>query len=128
MGLAKDSSLSWVAVVKPKFAERRKKLNLSFVEPAIVNDRVQVSISPEVLLAGSKNWASTLVGYFVGSFLPFSAVNTLARRLWSKAGLVEVFSFDKGFYFFKFNSEEGLSSVLEQGPWLLSGRHLVLKK
>ena len=115
-------------MARPKPTTDRKKLNLSFVEPAIVNDRIQVSITPEILLAGTKNWSSTLVGYFVGSFLPFSAVNTLARRLWSKNGLEEVLSFDKGYYFFKFSSEEDLSDVLEQGPWLLSVRPLVLKK
>ena len=66
--------------------------------------------------------------YFIGPSLPHSAVSSLAHQLWGKDGLQEVLSYGKGFFLFKFNSEEGMSSVVELGPWLLAGRQLVLKK
>jgi hypothetical protein len=35
-----------------------------------------------------------LVGYFLGSKLHYAAVNTIAHKIWEKAGLSEVLSFD----------------------------------
>ena len=33
-----------------------------------------------------------------------------------------------GFIFFKFSSADGLSAILDRGPWFIAGRFLVLKR
>ncbi len=76
---------------------------------------------------GCSEWNNTLVGYFLGSKLHYAAVNTIAHKIWGKAGLSEVLSSDNGYFFFKFAHREGMDSVLERAPWHMANRPLVLK-
>ena len=55
-------------------------------------------------------------------------MNTIAHKLWAREGLVEVLGHEHGFFFFRFSTEGGLNAVLDKGPWLFAGRHLVIKK
>ena len=68
------------------------------------------------------------MGYFIGSKLPFSAINTIAKKIWSNDGLLDVLAHNRGFFFFRFSSDVGADAVLEKGPWLFAGRYLALKK
>lgn len=64
----------------------------------------QILIKPpaEVLKRGNQLWASSLIGHFLQSKLPFKVVEPIVRRLWGNKGLMNVFLHDKGFYIFKF--------------------------
>ena len=68
------------------------------------------------------------MGHFVGTNLSFSAVRSIARSIWLKDGLQDVLSYGMGFFLFRFASKAGMESILESGPWLFPGRHLVLLK
>ena len=69
-----------------------------------------------------------MVGHFIGTRLPYATVHNIAHKIWAKEGLIEVLAQDHDFLLFKFSSEKGLASVLDKGPWLFAGRHLVLKR
>ncbi|GKE05064.1 RNA-directed DNA polymerase, eukaryota, reverse transcriptase zinc-binding domain protein [Tanacetum coccineum] len=43
-------------------------------------------------------------------------------------GLGEMFSNDNEVYYFKFKNKEGLNFVLENNPWMVSGRPLIVQK
>ena len=103
-------------------------MKLAFIPPNLVDGVTHVPISPSIGDEGEKQWTNCLVGHFIGMRLPYSAVNTIAHRLWAKEGLVEVLGHEHGFFFFRFSTEGGLNAVLDRGPWLFTGRHLVLKK
>ena len=79
-------------------------------------------------MEGAKRWASTLVGCFVGGSLPFLAVTNIAHSIRASEGFVDVLSIEKGFYLFRFASVEGMTSMVEKGPWLFAGRYMVLRK
>ena len=75
-------SKSWANVVtgtKPSHAQKR--MNLKFIQPSMLEGRPQVVIAAKISEAEAKRWASTLVGYFVGGSLPFSAVTNIARSI-----------------------------------------------
>ena len=121
---------SWAQIVvgaKSQLPEV-KKMNLSFVPPVILAGRPKVVTAAEIAVDGAKRWSSTLVGCFVGGSLPFSAVNNIARKIWTAEGLLDVLTLEKGFFLFRFATETGMRSIMEKGPWLFAGRYMVLRK
>lgn len=54
---------------------------LHFIQPSIIDGRVNVSPPLEVAKKGSVIWRSTLVGYFLGKKLPFQVVNSIGHNI-----------------------------------------------
>ena len=102
-------------------------MNLKFVPPHLVDG--QVHLLPPKLVAeqGAQSWDNCLVGHFVGTKLPFPVVNMIVGKIWLREGLVDVLFQAHGFYFFKFSNRQGKEAILDRGPWLFAGRHLVLR-
>ena len=106
-----------------------KPMKLSFIPPpSASNGRPRVIAEADVSEEGSKVWSSTLVGHFVGTSLSFSIVRSIARSIWQKEGVIDVLSYEKGFFLFRFATESGMKSILERGAWLFAGRYMVLMK
>lgn len=98
-------------------------MKVKFFPPIVEDDRPK-----EVLAKWSNEWETIIVGHFIGYNRGQTAVNSIARRLWTKAGLVNVLSSDKGFYFFKFIYDDGVEKVLKGGPWHMANCPIVLRK
>ena len=41
---------------------------------------------------------------------------------------MDVLTFERGFFLFRFASETGMSTIIEKGPWLFVGRYMILRK
>ena len=78
-------------------------------------------------MKGNKNGMPLLVGYFIGPKFPYSLVSSASKRLWDDYGLVNTLATDNGFYFFSFSSETKRDTVLEGGPWYITGRTFILQ-
>ncbi|GJY86838.1 RNA-directed DNA polymerase, eukaryota, reverse transcriptase zinc-binding domain protein [Tanacetum coccineum] len=50
------------------------------------------------------------------------------RRMWGKFGIKDIIVNNDGTCLFKFRDLEGLNSVIEQGPWMVNKRLLIVKK
>ncbi|CAI9274213.1 unnamed protein product [Lactuca saligna] len=72
------------------------------------------------LMLGGAPYHATLYGFFVGKKLAFPTVNHFSFKMWKIYGLKDIMVNDEGFFFFKFDSKEGMMSVLEGGPWLIN--------
>ena len=96
-------------------------MKLQYIEPSRIDGVVHVAPTYIVLEDGAQAWSHCLVGYFVGSTLPFSAVNSIARKIWTKDGLLDVHAQGNGFIFFRFSTEAGVTTIIEKGPWLFAG-------
>nr|GEU51813.1 hypothetical protein [Tanacetum cinerariifolium] len=48
--------------------------------------------------------------------------------MWSRYGLKEVIENDCGMLFFKFHHEKGMNYVVDNGPWMVNNKPLVVKK
>ncbi|KAB5561400.1 hypothetical protein DKX38_006357 [Salix brachista] len=60
--------------------------------------------------------------------MPYHAINNMAMRVWRAKGLESVTTTANGFILFRFKNQANLQGVLEQGPWLFVGKHLILQK
>ncbi|KAJ9535280.1 hypothetical protein OSB04_un001622 [Centaurea solstitialis] len=105
------------------------KIVLNFKPPIVLNDgRTAIRFSKEVIMEGVKANPLLLVANFVGVRMPFFVVNNNLNRMWKRNGLVDVASNYEGFYLLKFNNEEGMKFVIDNGPWMINGVPLFVRK
>ncbi|GJR76049.1 zinc knuckle CX2CX4HX4C containing protein [Tanacetum coccineum] len=93
-----------------------------------VFDGINISIPRKVVKKVNTRFKHTLYGYFIGKRMVFLVVEYYARNNWKKHGLKRIMMNTKGFFFFKFDSHDGLKDVLEGGPWLICNSLIILKK
>ncbi|KAJ9539067.1 hypothetical protein OSB04_031800 [Centaurea solstitialis] len=105
------------------------KGKLTYYPPVVTELGTRRAIIPDELIQKqASEWALTLAGYFIGKRPAFPFVQYHARRMWKKYGLTDVILNDQGYFFFKFNSNQGLNFVFENGPWLFNGMPIFIQK
>ncbi|KAJ9536731.1 hypothetical protein OSB04_un000116 [Centaurea solstitialis] len=75
----------------------------------------RITIPIELARAAAKDYSTTIVGYFLGSRVPFPIVQRCLRSAWGKLGFNDVMMNAHGFFFIKFNDEGGSNSAIEEG-------------
>lgn len=118
---------SWKNMVQDSTTDTTAKLK--YFPPQLNSCGVAPIIRPprEFVLSSQKAWDNSLVGYFIGSNLPFKLVEEEARRLWLHLGFSKMYMVKKGFYAFKFNSELDRNKILAAGPWYFKRNQIVLQ-
>ncbi|KAJ9565486.1 hypothetical protein OSB04_001452 [Centaurea solstitialis] len=105
------------------------KGKLKYYPPVVTELGTRRAIIPDELVQKqASEWALTLAGYFIGKRPAFPFVQYHARRMWKKYGLTDVILNDQGYFFFKFNSDQGLNFVFENGPWLFNGMPIFIQR
>ena len=90
----------WADVATSGSSQAPKAMKLHFIPPVTSEGRPRVVAEVALSSEGEKEWSFTLVGHFVGTTLSFSAVRSIACSIWLKEGLLDVLSYEKGFYLF----------------------------
>ncbi|KAJ9545693.1 hypothetical protein OSB04_025400 [Centaurea solstitialis] len=113
--------ISFAELLKKSSNLLRGKGKLTYYPPVVSELGTRRAVIPDdLILKQASEWALTLAGYFLGKRPAFPFVQYHARRMWKKYGLTDVILNDQGFLFFKFNSEQGMNFVFENGPWLFN--------
>nr|GEV80992.1 hypothetical protein [Tanacetum cinerariifolium] len=102
--------------------------NFKFIKVDNVFEGVALSMPRRVVENVSTRFKNTLYGYFIGIRLAFPVVEYFVKNNWSKYDLKRIILNAKGFFFFKFDSRDGLESVLEEGPWMIKNNPIILKQ
>ncbi|KAB5530159.1 hypothetical protein DKX38_020240 [Salix brachista] len=92
------------------------------------NQRSTLKIPTDIVMERTDQWQRCLVGFFPGFRMSYHTINTIANRVWKKEGLENVMTTANGFILFRFQNEDQIRSVLEQGPWMFGGKHLILQQ
>ncbi|KAJ9536728.1 hypothetical protein OSB04_un000113 [Centaurea solstitialis] len=74
-----------------------------------------VQIPVELAREASKAYDTTVVGYFLGSRVPFPIVQRALQAVWGKHGFDDVMMNSNGFFFIKFNDSGGCTKAIEEG-------------
>lgn len=109
-------------------AEVSPRMKLEFFPPSVEGQKVKVAPPVSVAEIGAAHWKDCIVGYFVDKRLPYQVVRSMAVKMWSKYGLHEVLSNDKGFFFLLFESTSAYRQILETGPWHFGGKLMILQQ
>ncbi|GJR37132.1 RNA-directed DNA polymerase, eukaryota, reverse transcriptase zinc-binding domain protein [Tanacetum coccineum] len=102
--------------------------NLDYEPTLNEGDNEFVIFDEEMVNQGSLKWKFTVCGHFVGMKMSYNELKYNLVRMWSKFGLADMFSNDNEVYCFKFRNEDGMNAVLENSPWMVSGRPLIVQK
>ncbi|XP_022024315.1 uncharacterized protein LOC110924632 [Helianthus annuus] len=97
----------------------KREVNFRKMDATETVQDVNVFIPREVIQKVQDKFENVLYGYFLGNRLPFPVVEYSAKNVWSKHGFAKIMMNSEGFFFFKFDSKEGMMKVLEGGPWLI---------
>nr|GEU99036.1 hypothetical protein [Tanacetum cinerariifolium] len=102
---------------------------LLFVPTEINETGKEVVIFDEDLVVlGSKKWESTLCGQLISHSMSLPALNYHLRRMWHMYGFKEIVDNGNVNWLFKFTNEQGMSYVVNQSPWMVNGRPLMVQK
>ncbi|XP_022003117.1 uncharacterized protein LOC110900537 [Helianthus annuus] len=111
---------------EPSYAEKlqssatiKREVNFRLMKPLETREDADLVIPKEVVKQVQDKFENVLYGYFLGSRLPFPVVEYYAKNVWAKFGFQKLMLNSAGFFFFKFDSRDGLTKVLEGGPWLI---------
>ncbi|CAL5400622.1 unnamed protein product [Camellia sinensis] len=118
---------AWSSLLKEeinKVSKMKYKIGAHKIEN-LVDGMYNVPI--EISKKGFSHWENALVGYFIDKRFSFHYVKTWAEKLWGNL-LEDVVSIDNGFFIFKVKSEEAIDKILEDGPYYVGARLIVVKK
>ncbi|KAK9053517.1 hypothetical protein SSX86_027509 [Deinandra increscens subsp. villosa] len=102
---------------------------LSYVPPLILpSGDVIVKLNKEQLASTIEACSLTLYGYLVGGKISFGMLNFQLMKMWKKYGIIDISSNNSGFFFFRFENEDGMNKVLDFGIWLVKNVPLCLKR
>nr|GEY61712.1 hypothetical protein [Tanacetum cinerariifolium] len=89
----------------------------------------EVMVFDDVMIAkGSMRWEKTLCAYFVRYGMSVNELRHNLRRMWSRCGFKDIVDYNNGIYFMKFNTDEGLELVYNNGPWMVKNKPLIVQK
>ena len=104
-GTSTKLGLSWANVAGASTIAH-SKVTLQYHKPTkLVDGQIRVSPLRAIVNQGAKEWEHCLIGYFLGSRLPFPVIRSIAMRLWMKAGLFDVIAQNNGFLLFQFSND-----------------------
>ncbi|GJY43524.1 RNA-directed DNA polymerase, eukaryota, reverse transcriptase zinc-binding domain protein [Tanacetum coccineum] len=86
-----------------------------------------VIFDDELIELGSKKWNLTVCGQFIRCSIGFNEARYHIRRMWSRLGLRDVIA-ENGVFYFKFQDEEGIKEVINNGPWMVNNKPMVVQK
>ncbi|GJW12093.1 RNA-directed DNA polymerase, eukaryota, reverse transcriptase zinc-binding domain protein [Tanacetum coccineum] len=104
--------------------------NRLFTIPTCINSQGKevVLFDEDLVMEGCEKWKLTVCGYFVGCKMHINVLKYNIRRMWTKFGLKDIVVDADEMCFFKFKNEEGMKHILEQSPWVVNGKPLIVQK
>ena len=100
---------------------------LAYYNPTKVDGKLTINPPPEAVAEGVSLWEGSLVGQFLDKRLPLHVVRSFVERLWGKHELPEISITDNGLYIFRFRDLVARDWVLENGPWYMAGRPIIIR-
>ncbi|KAK8694142.1 hypothetical protein V6N13_071699 [Hibiscus sabdariffa] len=101
---------------------------LEFFPPVVFEDSFTVDPPSEVFNEGISDWKYSLVGQFIGAAPNFVALKKTVESLWGKSSPTKVSLAGSNLYVFSFANVTAREWVLENGPWHIHHKPLVLRK
>ncbi|GJS68035.1 RNA-directed DNA polymerase, eukaryota, reverse transcriptase zinc-binding domain protein [Tanacetum coccineum] len=86
-----------------------------------------VRFEEELVREGCEKWKHNVCGYFVRCRIPVYELKYNIRRMWGRFGLKDIVVDADEMCFFKFKSEEQMNFVLDQSPWLVNGKPMIVQ-
>ncbi|GKE41535.1 RNA-directed DNA polymerase, eukaryota, reverse transcriptase zinc-binding domain protein, partial [Tanacetum coccineum] len=122
-----ETHVSYVGTLTKNITADDNKL---FNIPTSVNSKGEevVLFDEDLVLEGCEKWKLTVCGYFVGCKMHINVLKYNINRMWTRFGLKDIVVDADEMCFFKFKDEEGMKYVIDQSPWIVNGKPLIVQK
>ncbi|KAK8606885.1 hypothetical protein V6N13_052638 [Hibiscus sabdariffa] len=97
-------------------------------KPVVYGDAIDVDPPDELSNEGVSDWKNSLVGQFIGPAPNFIALKKIVESLWGKSALAKVSIVGPNLYVFSFANVAAKDWVLDNGPWHIQHKPLILRK
>lgn len=74
------------------------------------------------------SWENTVAGYIIGLKSHLPTLISHLSILWGLKGSIEAFSRGNGFFLLQFSDPDEMAYALENGPWYMKGKPIIMKK
>ncbi|KAK8556070.1 hypothetical protein V6N13_070140 [Hibiscus sabdariffa] len=101
---------------------------LDFFPSVDFEDSFIVDPPSEIFNEGSIDWKHALVGQFISAAPNFLTLKKIVELLWGKASLSKISLVGSNLYVFSFANVTARDWVLDNGPWHIQHKPLVLRK
>lgn len=105
---------------------RNEGKSLNYVPPMLKNGVLTVKIEEEDIKDHVKTWESALIGFVVGETPTVNYMENFVEKEWKAKP--KVLMHDEGYFAFKFLNKVEKERILEEGPYYINSRPLVLKE
>ena len=105
----------------------RSNPKLDFYALACVDGVPEIHPPDEAVFEGVSMWKGCLVGQLFDQRLPIHVVRATVDKLWGKHEMPEISTTDNGRYLFRFRDMDAQDWVMENGPWYIAGRPIILR-
>ena len=110
------------------FVNRPKSCSsLAYFNPTTVDGKLTINPPPEAMAERVGICEGVLVGQFLDKRLPLHVVRSFVERLWGKHEIPEISITDNGLYIFRFRDLVARNWVLDNGPWYMAGRPIIIR-
>ncbi|XP_043687851.1 uncharacterized protein LOC122639080 [Telopea speciosissima] len=121
-----DASRSWASLLGGDNS-RDESVSIPFIGPAIVNGEKVAFCPADDLDEEKARGDAALVAYVFGQRPSFSSMKRYALEKWAHVGAVEVYGLESGIFIFDFQDASLSRQILNEGPWTLGSRPLILR-
>ena len=108
-------------------APTRSNPKLDYYAPTCVDGVPEIHPPDEAVFEDVSMWMGCLVAQFFDKRLPIHVVRATVDRLWGKHELPNISTTDNGLYLFRFRDMDARDWVMENGPWYIAGRPIILR-
>ncbi|XP_074314153.1 uncharacterized protein LOC141649358 [Silene latifolia] len=113
----------WSDVAKPKVP-----ISMSLYFHQASDSAEEIDVALEDIVDELKIWEFTLMGHLLGSRQTLKQITEFVSKSWSHIAYPVVQYFKKGWFSFRFSSEEEMNNVLKDGPSKMGSYSLILKQ
>ncbi|XP_074307797.1 uncharacterized protein LOC141642767 [Silene latifolia] len=123
LGFGENNPRKWNDVVKGP-----SQLGMSLFFDEHSKNSTEIEVNLEDFQGELDYWKYTLMGNFLGSKPNLKQVQDFAQKAWKQIASPVVQYYRKGWFSFRFTTQEDMNNVLREGPWKLGSRSLILKQ
>ncbi|XP_074270876.1 uncharacterized protein LOC141594786 [Silene latifolia] len=130
-GVACTSGVGGVSKQAKKWsdiAKSKTKLGMSLYFHQESKSVTEIDVALDEIADELKFWEFTLMGHLIGSKPPLQKVIEFVTKSWSHIASSVVQYFKKGWFSFRFKTQEDMNNVMKEGPWKMGSYSLILKQ
>ncbi|KAK1304881.1 hypothetical protein QJS10_CPB11g01426 [Acorus calamus] len=122
-----EEEKTWSSFFKA-LASKRPSTSIDYYVPTIDGPQKIAVLEEEEVAEAEAAWGNILIGYIWGKTPVFTPFLQFIKRLWRPKGELTLSLQGNGFFMVRFDLEEDLSHVLEDGPWSMDNRPFVIQR